>query len=314
MIGNLKIVGGKSHPLFVNAICDHLSIKQTETETLQFSNENLLVKINEIVRESDVFVIQTSCPPVHENLFETLMLIDALRNATAARVVAVLPYFPYVRSDKKDQPRICMTAKLVADLLKNAGASHVLTMDLHSPQIQAFFNIPADQINATKIICEYFRRRELNNYVVVSGDVGSAKMVGTYAKTLNLPFAIIDKRRIGNEEKVEPVNIIGDVEGKDCLIIDDEVASGGTLCSAANFLKENGAKSVRAAIVHPVLSGKAYERIEDSCLEELVVTDSIPIEKNIGKRKKIKVLSVAELFANAISVIHNGGSISKLII
>ncbi|MGK0288886.1 MAG: ribose-phosphate pyrophosphokinase [bacterium] len=312
MIGPLKVLSGSSHPEFAKEICKHMSIDLTPTETINFSNENMLVKVLDNVRESDVFVIQTSCPPVSDGIMETFLLLDALKHSSAARVTAVLPYFPYVRSDKKDQPRISIAARLMADLLTTAGADRVLTMELHSPQIQGFFHIPVDQLLATEIICDYFRKKDLTDYVIVAADVGEAKHLGRYANRLNLPMAIIDKRRLGNTDSVVPTNLIGDVKGKNALIIDDEVASAGTLCSAAEFLKEKGALAVSAAITHPVLSGNAIERIKNSEIDELVVTNTIPLEEKIKDCSKIIPLSVAGLFAKAIHRIHDGDSLSTL--
>jgi ribose-phosphate pyrophosphokinase len=272
----------------------------------------MLVQIDENVREADVFVIQPSCPPVSDGIIELLITIDALKHASAGRVTAVLPYVPYVRSDKKDRPRISITARLMADLLQTAGADRILTMHLHSPQVQGFFRIPTDQLEAAPILCDYLREsRDLSNYVLVAGDVGEAKDVGHYAARLNLPIAIVDKRRSGDDEVARAVNMIGDVAGKVALIIDDEIASGGTLVEAARFVLERGAVAAEACVVHGVLSGRAIERIEASPLRQLVVTDTIPLA--VGKRiAKIEVRSVARLFADAIHAIHDGSSVSRL--
>lgn len=313
MRGPLKIISGRSHRAFAEEICDHLAVQLTEVELLTFSNENQMVKIKENVRESDVFVVQTSCPPVSDIIMETFLLLDALKHASAERVTGVLPYFPYVRSDKKDQPRISIAARMMADLFEKAGADKFLTMEFHSPQIQGFFKVPVDQLLATEVLVKHFKENyDLSNYVLVAADVGEAKQMGKYANKLDLPMAIIDKRRVGNTEKVVPAHVIGEVEGKDCLIIDDEVASGGTLCAAADFLKERGAQTIRAAITHPVLSGSAIEKINKSKLDELVVTNSIPLGDKANQTDKIQVLTVAPLFAQAINNIHNGNSISVL--
>jgi ribose-phosphate pyrophosphokinase len=308
----LKVFSGSSHPELAKAICEYNEIPLGASEIIQFSNENIMVRLLENVRGSDVFVVQTSCPPVNEGLMEMLIMIDALRYASAERITAVIPYFPYVRSDKKDKPRISITARLIADLLQTAGADRVLTMDLHSPQIQGFFRIPIDQLIAAPLICDYFRDEDLSNTVLVAGDVGESKSIGRYANRLNLPIAIIDKRRDGDDEKARAVHLIGEVEGKDALIIDDEIASGGTLVEAAHFLRKYGVRSVRAAAVHPVLSGKAIDRLNEAELEELVVTDSIPLRAKRKQYEKFKVLSVAPLLGDAIMRIHNGDSISKL--
>jgi ribose-phosphate pyrophosphokinase len=278
----------------------------------RFSNENILVQIDENVREADVFVVQTSCPPVSDGIVELLITIDALKHASAGRITAVVPYFPYVRSDKKDRPRVSITARLMADLIQTAGAHRVLTMNLHSPQAQGFFRIPADQLQAAPLLCDYLREtRDLANHVLVAGDVGVSKDVSHYAERLDLPIAIVDKRRYADDEAAKAVNLIGDVKGKVALIVDDEVASGGTLVEAARFVLERGATAVEACIVHPVLSGRAVERLEASPIRQLVTTDTIPIP-DAKKSAKIRVKSVAALFAEAIRAIHDGSSISRL--
>ena len=313
MIGNnIKVISGTAHPQLARDICRHLGIDLCPSSVVRFSNENMLVQIEENVREADVFVIQPSCAPVSDGIVELLITIDALKHASAGRITAVLPYFPYTRSDKKDRPRISITARLMADLLETAGANRVLTLDLHSPQVQGFFRIPADQLNAAPILCDYLRStRDLSNYVLVAGDVGESKEIGAYANRLNLPIAIVDKRRYGDDENARATHLIGDVEGKHALIIDDEIATGGTLMEATQFVLQRGALSVEAACVHGVLSGKAIPRLEASPLKSLVVTDSLPLppEKRIDK---LQVRSVARLFADAIRAIHDGSSISRL--
>ena len=312
MTGDIKVIGGSAHPQLAQDICDQLGIELCRSEVIRFSNENMMVQIEENVREADVFVIQPSCSPVSDGIVELLITIDALKHASARRITAVLPYFPYTRSDKKDRPRISITARLMADLLETAGANRVLTMDLHSPQVQGFFRIPADQLIATPIVCDYLaEKRDLTDYVLVAGDVGESKDVGSYANRLNLPMAIVDKRRDGDDENARATNLIGDVEGKTALIIDDEIASGGTLIEATRFVLERGARAVEAACIHPVLSGKAVDRIASSPIRSLVVTDTLPLppEKRI---EKIQILSVARLFADAIRSIHDGTSVSRL--
>ena len=310
MNGVLKVFAGSSHPVLAASICNLLDTPVGASEIIKFSNENLMIKINENVRGADVFVIQTSAPPVNEGLIETLITIDALKHASAGRVTAVLPYFPYVRSDKKDKPRISIAARLVADLLQTAGADRVMTMDLHAPQIQGFFRIPVDHLQGFPLITDHLKREDLTGRVLVAGDAGEAKEVGRYANRLHLPMAIIDKRRADDSEKAKAAHLIGEIEGKHAIIVDDEVATGGTLVEAAAFLVKKGALSVTAAFTHPVLSGPAVSRLEESCIERLVFTDTIPLQ---GKRsKKFKVLSTASLFAKAIRRIHDGESISEL--
>ncbi len=312
MSNNIRVIGGSAHPAFTEQVCAHLGVERSETRLIKFSNENLLVQVMENVREADVFFIQPSCSPVSDGILELLITIDALKHASAKRITAVLPYFPYSRSDKKDQPRISVTARLMADLLETAGADRVLTMDLHAPQVQGFFRIPVDQLKAEPLLCNYLRgTRNLDNYVLVAGDVGEAKEIGGYANRLNLPIAIVDKRRDGDDEKPRAVNLIGEVEGKRALIVDDEIASGGTLIEAAKFVLDRGAISVEATAVHPVLSGAAISRIASSPITSVVTTDTIPISPK-KKIDKIEVCSVSKLFAEAIESIHYGSSVSGL--
>jgi ribose-phosphate pyrophosphokinase len=308
---DMKIVPCSSHPQLARAICDELGLEPCRTRVVHFSNQNIKVKIEENIRGTDAFVLHTSCPPVSDGLMELLITIDALRHASANRITAVLPYYPYVRSDKKDEPRISITARLVADLLQAAGADRVLTLDLHSPQIHGFFRIPVDHLTATGVLTEHFRAGGLEDWVLVAPDAGEVKDAGRYASRLDIPLAIIDKRRHGDDEQAHATHVIGDVAGRRALIVDDEVATGGTLMQAARILLDHGAAGVTAAIVHPVLSGAAPERIRQGELEQLVVTDSIPIpaEKMCDK---IRILSVAPLFAQAIARIHDGRSVSSL--
>lgn len=306
----MKIFAGRSHPGLTEEICRFLDVPLGKKEVIQFSNENLMVKINENVRGADVFVVQTSCPPIHAGIIELLITIDALKHASAGRVTAVVPYFPYVRSDKKDKPRISITARLMADLLQTAGADRVVTMDLHAAQIAGFFRIPVDHLQATPLLADYLRKRDLSDAVLVAGDAGEAKEVGGYANRLNLPMAIIDKRRYDDSEKPKPAHLIGEVDGKHAIIVDDEVSTGRTLIEAAVYLKEKGAKSVTAAFTHAVLAGEAMDRLNASVIEELVCTDTIPLGDKVSS--KLKVLGTAQLFAKAIRRIHDGESISEL--
>ena len=310
MNGQMKIFSGRSHPELARRICRLLDVRLGESEVIRFSNENLMVKINENVRGADVFVLQTSAPPVNEGIIELLITIDALKHASAGRITAVIPYFPYVRSDKKDKPRISITARLMADLLQTAGADRVVTMDLHAGQIAGFFRIPVDHLQAVPLIVDYLEGKDLSDTVLVAGDAGEAKEVGRYANRTNLPMAIIDKRRYDDSEKPKPAHLIGQVEGKHAVIVDDEVSTGRTLIEAAVFLKEKGALSVTAAFTHPVLGGEAVARLHQSCIEEFVFCDTIPMR---GKwSEKFRVISVAEIFAKAIRRIHDGDSISEL--
>ncbi len=307
----LKIFTGNSNRPLAEEICGFLDLPLGQMEIIEFQNENLFVKIKENVRECDVFVIQTSTSPVNTHLMELLLIIDAMKHASAARVTAVLPYFPYVRSDKKDQPRISIAARLMADLIEAAGADRILTMNLHSFQIQGFFRIPTDHLLATPVLVDYFRSTDVENSVIVAPDAGSAKRAEKYAHLLDLPLVIIDKRRIGNKDTAVVKHVIGEVEGKRAIVFDDEVSTAGSLIKAAEVLAEQGVTDIRAGIVHPVLCGEAIKRIQDSCISELVVTNTIPV---LGEKKisKIRVLSVAKMFSKAIRRIHNGESVSVL--
>lgn len=310
MNGPMKIFSGRSHLALAQGICNILDVPLGKSHVVRFANENLMVQIDENVRGADVYVIQTSCPPVNEGVVELLITIDALKHASAGHITAVIPYFPYVRSDKKDKPRISITARLMADLLQTAGADRVVTMDLHAPQIQGFFRIPVDHLQATPIITDYLQGQDLTNHVLVAGDASEAKDVGRYANRLHLPMAIIDKRRYDDTDSAKAAHIIGDVAGKHAVIVDDEVATGGTLIEAANFLMDRGALSVIAAFTHAVLAGSAVERLTSSAIDRLVFTDSIPLQ---GKASpKFEVLSVADLFAKAIKRVHGGDSLSEL--
>ena len=312
MANDISVIALSSHPALAEEICAHLDVRPTATEIIRFGNENILFQCRENVRESDVFVIQTSCPPLSDHIMELLIAVDALKHASAGRITAVLPYFPYARSDKKDRPRISITARLMADLLETAGADRVLTMNLHSPQVAGFFRIPVDQLNATPIVCNELRNTsEFGDSVLVASDVGEAKDLEDYANRLGAPIAIIDKRRPDDSENAKAVGLIGDVAGRNALLIDDEITSGGTMIAAAEFLLEHGAQRIEAAAVHPVLSGHAYERLADSPIERLVVTNTIPTPSG-RKMERIATVSVAKLFADAIYAIHSGESVSRL--
>ncbi|MFC1715938.1 ribose-phosphate diphosphokinase [Candidatus Poribacteria bacterium] len=313
MPDRLRVFSGNSNPDLAQEIADRLYLPLGEVTINRFSNDNIKVKINESVRGKDVFVVHTSCPPVNDNIMEMLIMLHALKSASAGRITAVIPYFPYVRSDKKDEPRISITAKLMAELLATAGADRVLTMDLHADQIQGFFDMPADQLLALPILCKYFEQKQMENVVVVAGDVGRAKLNRKYAERLDAPLAILDKRREDDDEKAEVVSVIGDVDGKNAVMFDDEILTGGSLIELVRALKEKGANQIYAGITHGILAGPAVQRIEESLVEELVVTNTVPVpsEKTKGK---IKVLSVAELFSEAIKRIHHSESVSSLFI
>jgi ribose-phosphate pyrophosphokinase len=307
----LSVFGGNAHPGLTGAICDYLGRAPGRIEVFEFSNENIFVQIEENVRQRDVFIIQPIAAPVNTRLMELLIMIDAFRRGSAGRITAVIPYFAYGRSDKKDQPRVPITARLIANMIEVAGADRVLTVDLHAGQIQGFFNIPVDEMTALYTISRHFQQQELGELVVVATDLGAAKRARNMAERLGAPLALMEKRRIGNNDLAESMSIIGDVRGKQALIIDDEVDTAGTLMETVKTLCEHEVTSIRAAATHAVLSGPAMKRISSSPLLELVITDTLPLapEKQI---EKINVLSLAPLLGDAIMNIHTGQSVSGL--
>ena len=306
----MVIITGNANPKLGQEICQYLKMPLGDTLVTTFSEGEVRVKINENVRGKDVFIVQPTCPPVNNNLMELLILIDALRRASATRITAVLPYFGYARQDRKDQPRVPITAKLVANLITTAGADRILTVDLHAGQIQGFFDIPMDHLYAVNIFVNHIKKIKLKNIVIVSPDVGGIKMARAYAKRFEAPLAIVDKRRISEEDTVA-MNILGEIKGKNLIIVDDLVATASSLVEAAAALKKQGGKEIYAAITHPILSGPAIKRISDSVIKKLFVTNTIPVE-NGKKHKKIEVLSIAPLLAEAIKRIHNEESVSCL--
>jgi ribose-phosphate pyrophosphokinase len=306
-MADLKIFAGRSNPLLAEKIASEAGFKLGEVEIKSFSDGEIWVKYSENIRGTDVFIIQSTHQPA-ENLLELLIMIDAAKRASARKVAAVIPYFGYARQDRKDQPRVSITAKLMANLLTTAGADRIITMDLHAPQIQGFFDIPVDHLYSSAVLTKFFRQGSIENLAVASPDVGGIKMARAYAKRLEADLVVIDKRRPA-QNQAEVMNIIGDVKGKNILIIDDLVDTAGTLCNAVKALQDYGAKDVYAAASHPVLSGKAVERIEASNLKKLIVTDTVPIKQ---KSAKIETESVAGLFAEAIKRTFNNESISSL--
>ncbi len=309
---NLKIIGGSSHKQFTQKICHYLGVSETKTSSFVFSNENHFITIEEPVRGDDVFVIQTQFPPVDSNLFELLMFIRTLRDASAGRITAVLPYFPYIRSDKKDQPRVCITAKLVADLLEKAGADRVVIMEMHSQQVHGFFSIPCDHLIAAPDIIKHLKTNwNLENYVLVAGDSGAAKLVEQYADGLNLPVAIMNKRRLANDEKVKVKGVIGEVRDKKVLIIDDETLSGRTLIEDANYLLDNaGVISVEACFIHANLGAGTAERLNNSRIKRFITTDTIPSGHH--NLRDLEVISVTKRFAEMIRRIHHNESVKAV--
>ncbi len=303
----LAIFSGRSNLALSRAIAESYGTKLGDITIKSFSDGELYAKYEQSIRGEDVFLIQ-STPPPGDNIMELLMLLDAAKRASVKRVTAVIPYFGYARQDRKDQPRVSITSKLIANLLTEAGADRVLTMDLHASQIQGFFDIPLDHLYASRVFVDHYRKNQIGNLVVVAPDVGSIKMARSYSKRLGASLAFIDKRR-PKQNVAEVMNIIGEVEGKNVLMVDDLIDTAGTLTNASVALKKRGALSIRAASTHPILSGPAYQRIEDSPIDELLVTDTIPLRK---PSEKIKVLSVANIFAEAIQRIHTNDTISAL--
>jgi len=307
----LKVFSGNAHPELAREICEYLGIPLGEMKVFQFSNENIFVQVLENVRQRDVFVVQPICSPVNKSLMELLIIIDAMKRASAGRITAVMPYYGYSRTDKKDQPRVPITARLVADLITVAGANRVLTVDLHAGQIQGFFNIPVDELTALYSLSGYIEEKELGDFVVVATDVGITKRARDIAARLDVPLAIIEKRRVGNADKSETLTVIGDVKGRRAVLVDDEVDTGGSLANAADALVEHGATEIYACCTHPILSNSGVERVASSLLKELVVTDTVPVpdEKKI---EKMTVLSMASLIGEGIHRIHAGLSVGAM--
>lgn len=313
MFSRLKIFTCNANKPLAEEVAKYAGIPLGDADVFKFSNDNTFVKINENVRGADTFIVQPTCYPVNDSLMELLIMIDALKRASAKNICVVIPYFAYARSDKKDQPRVPITAKLVADLLTTAGASRIVCMDLHSQQIQGFFNIPVDHLTSMPLFARFFKSNlDMNNLVVVSPDAGGTERARNMAERLNCDLAIGDKRRLGNDNNAEILNIIGDVEGKTAILIDDIIDTGGSLCKMAKTLKEKNVKKVYAACSHGILSGKAISNIEESPIEKLFITDSILLTPEKRKCEKILQLSIAELLAVAIKKIHIEESLSIL--
>jgi ribose-phosphate pyrophosphokinase len=308
----IKIFCGNAVPELTKEICDYLEVPPGNALVSTFSDDEIKIQLNENVRGADVFLINSTAPPVNRNLMELLILIDAARRASAQRITAVIPYYGYARQDMKDRPRVPVTAKLVANLITAAGADRILAVDLHAGQIQAFFDIPVDHLFAAPVLVDYFRKQNLDNLTVVAPDAGGVTRARAFAKRLNADLAILDKRRpLPNEAEI--MNVVGDVRGRYTLIVDDMVDTGGTLAQAAEALLDQGATGVSASCTHPVLSGSGPQEVEASQLKELVVCNTIPVNDS-RKTKKIKVLSVAPLLGEAIRRIHNEDSVSSLFV
>lgn len=314
--GNIKIFSGNAHPALAEEICGQLSCDLGKASTDRFSDGEFNFQIGENVRGGDVFIVQPTCPPTDQNLMELLIMMDTFVRASAERVTAVIPYFGYARSDKKDRPRVPIAAKLVANLITKAGAQRILTVDLHASQIQGFFDIPVDHLYSAPIVVEYFKENPIDNLIVVAPDTGGAERARAYAKRLDAGLALCDKRR-ERANVADVMNIVGDVSGKNCLIIDDMCDTGGTICKVAEALAKAGANEVYAFFTHAILSGNAAENIRRSHLKKVIVTNTIPLAESareLNEDGTIEVLTVGKLLASAIKSIHDETSVSSLFI
>ena len=309
------IFSGNAHPALEAKICEYLRIESHPVEVFKFKNDNTFVRIMLNVRERDVFIVQPTVQPVNDHIMELLIMVDACVRASAGRVTAVIPYYSYARTDKKDQPRVPITGRLIADLLKTAGASRAILMDLHAGQVQGFFSFPVDELSALPTLVNYFKARDVSNHVVVAPDVGVSKRARDIALALNIPLAIVEKRRASGGDVVEMFNVIGDVKGRTAILVDDEIATGGTMVTAARALAEHGATGVSIAATHPVLVGDCLAKLAAlENVKEIVVTDTLPLppDHETVSKGKLKPLSVAPLFAEAILRINEGRSVGAL--
>ena len=310
--GNPVIFAGNSHPQLVEDICAYLNQSVGQVEVFKFSNDNTFVRILENVRQKDVFILQSTIEPVNDHIMELLIMIDAAKRASAGRITAVVPFYSYARTDKKDQPRVPITGRLVADLLETAGAERVVMVDLHAGQVQGFFQVPVDELTAMPKLVEYFVERDLDDPVVVATDIGISKKARDFADAINAPLAIVEKRRLGNDDRVESLNVIGDVDGHPVILFDDEIGTGGTMISAADAITKRGSTDIYAVATHGVLSGDTSTRLaEVSHIKEVVITDTVPLSAD-KVNFKMKVLSVAPLLGEAIKRIHEGRSVGEL--
>jgi ribose-phosphate pyrophosphokinase len=303
---------GNSHRTLAEAVCHHLEMPLGEVDVFQFANDEIFVGFLDNIRERDVFIIQPIVSPVNTRLMELFIMIDAAKRASAGRITAVVPYYAYGRSDKKDQPRVPITARLIANFLEVAGADRMLTVDMHAGQIQGFFNIPVDELTAEALIAEHYRAQNFERPVVVAPDVGGAKGARRIAGRLSAEIAIVDKRRTGNDDQAEALTIIGEVGGRDAIVVDDEILTGGTIEGSVKILRMRGAKSVHVACVHPIFAARAFERLDNTEIDSLVYTDTLPLVHGQFSTVETHVLSVAPLLGDAIHRIHTGGSVGAL--
>ncbi len=318
LFDELRIFAGSGSADLAQSMCNRLGLRLGDADITKFENENIFVRLNETVRKKDVFVVQSLCSPLNDRIMELLIMLDTCKRASAGRVTAVIPYYAYGRTDKRDQPRVPITARLLADMIQTAGAQQVLTFDLHSNQIQGFFDIPIDSLTAIPILAEYFSRRNLENTIVISPDLGFVKHARNFAELLGVPLAIAEKRRVlqptlPNDTTPPPtiLNLIGNVEGRHCIIIDDEIATGQSVLSVADLLKSKGAQSIVACCVHPVLADSSIERLKNSQIQELVTTDTLPIPPE-KQWANLKILSISTLLAEVIQRIHSGLSVDTM--
>jgi ribose-phosphate pyrophosphokinase len=310
--GGPMIFTGKANPELATLICEYLEMNLGRAEFFKFNNDNTFIRILDNVRQRDVFIVQPTTYPVNDNIMEMLIFIDAARRASAGRITAVMPYYSYARTDKKDQPRVPITGRLVADLVKTAGADRVVLVDLHAAQVQGFFSTVVDELTALPLLADYFLSKGLDDLVIVAPDIGSSRRSRDFATRVNAPLAIIEKRRLGNNDRVETLNVIGNVDGKYAILFDDEINTGGTMVSAANILAEQGSKGVYACATHGILPGAAAQILTAvPNLNEIVITDTVPLEER-KKHPKITVVSIAPLLGEAIRRIHEGRSVGEL--
>ncbi len=312
MTGSIKLFSGRANPALAKEIADRLGIALCGVDIIDFPNENIFVRLHQSVRGQDVYIIQPTYPDVNRSIMELLIMIDALKRASAGQITAVVPYYAYGRTDKKDQPRVPITARLVADMITTAGADRVVTIDLHAGQIQGFFDIPTDELTAFHLLCDYLKQKDLSNAVISTADLGFAKKARNYAEALDLPLTFVEKRRSGRKgDLTESLTVIGEVEGRDCIIVEDEIATGGTVLGAVEILKQSGARGIYIAFTHPVLAGNAAQRLAAAGVTELITTNTIqlPPEK---QTPNLTVLSVAGLLSEVIRRIHYGISVGEL--
>ncbi|HEY3081334.1 MAG TPA: ribose-phosphate pyrophosphokinase [Chloroflexota bacterium] len=307
---NIKVFSGSAHPALAEEICRYLGVPLSPSVHRRYSNDNLYIQLAESVREHDVYIVQTFSPPVQDNVFELLMMVNAARDASATRVTAVVPYYSYARSDKKEEPRICITGRLVADLFMTAGVSRLLTMDLHAPQVHGFFSMPVDHLTAQPVLIDHFGVRELVDTVVVTPDIGSAKRASRFARKLGVPLAAGNKRRVA-DDRVEIDDIIGEVHGKHAIVFDDEIANAGTIVEVAKLLGKRGVTGITVACTHGIFSGQAIERLRGLGVDEIITTNTVPIPSE-KRLTNLHVLSVAPVFGEAIRRINVGESVSAI--